>query len=151
MNEDEIVEKYLIPPEPDIIDNNYIINSLSKGVIRNTDYHSAKLVYWFLKNDYKTELHVNTYKWYKKIDNSWILMKNDLEIKRILSEKLAPLIYIAKNKRREELRNEGYNELINSDVIIKILLTLENNFYNTSFKSRVLRDSLHLFFNKIDM
>jgi len=148
---EEIVEKYLILPEPDIIDNNYIINSLSNGFIRNTDYHSAKLVYWFLKNDYKTELHVNTYKWYKKIDNSWILMKNDLEIKRILSEKLAPLISIAKNKRREILRNEGYNELIISDIIIKHLLTLENNFYNTSFKSRVLRDSLHLFFNKIDL
>lgn len=145
---DEIVEKYLIPPEPDIIDNNYIINSLSNGFIRNTDYHIAKLVYWFLKNDYKTELHVNTYKWYKKIDNSWILMKNDLEIKRILSEKLAPLICIARNKRKEILINEGYYESTNSDLIIKTLLTLENNFYNTSFKSRILRDSLHLFFNK---
>ena len=143
---DELVEQYLTPPpEPEIMNEKYIIDSLCYGGILNTDYHISKLVYWFLKNEYKPESQRNTIKWSKKIDDSWIVMKTDFEIKKILSEKLTDLIITARQNRRTYLRTLDNTIFNSSDIIIESLLKIEHKFYNTNYKSHILRESLIFF------
>jgi hypothetical protein len=113
----------------------------------NSDYSMAKLIHYLYSDIYCRTNDGNREKWFAWNGVHWYtseMIKHELKIK--LSEEVPKLIMGARTKIRNELANAKDDERTFGESRMKSLIKMEQKFYSTTSKDRMIKECESLFF-----
>ena len=113
----------------------------------NSDYSMAKLIHYLYSDIYCRTNDGNREKWFTWNGVHWHtseMIKHELKIK--LSEEVSKLIAAARTKIRNDLANAKNDERSFIESRMKSLTKMEQKFYSTTSKDRMIKECESLFF-----
>jgi hypothetical protein len=113
----------------------------------NNDYSMAKLIHYLYSDIYCITNDGKRDKWFAWNGVHWHtseMIKHELKIK--LSEEVPKLISRARTKIRNELANATKDERLFEENRMKSLTQMEQKFYSTTSKDRIIKECESLFF-----